>query len=401
VSTQRHANLAIHSDHPGDRLRGIRRTRALARLKLVAGCLLLALLTAGAFGAFLRYSQAKALAAATERQNVQYVLTAHPKNGSAGDALALPGTLQGYIEAPIAARISGYLMRWNKDIGSRVAKGEVLAEISNPESDQELAQAVAAREQLASNLQLTKVSLERWQNLWRDKAVSQQEYDERRHAYAQAQSNLAAADANIRRLKELQGYKLVKAPFAGVITRRNANVGDLVQAGGRPLFQLAQTDPLRVYVYVPQTYALRVKPGESVTVTQAELPGMKFEGKIVRTAGAIDPANRSLQTEISLPNREGKLLPGAYVNVALPAGGAQILTVPTNALLIRAEGIRVAVVDGSGKVRLQPVTVGKDFGQRVQILNGLTASDELVLNPSDSLADGDRVTVKRNDATRF
>jgi RND family efflux transporter MFP subunit len=174
------------------------------------------------------------------------------------------------------------------------------------------------------------------------------------------------------------------------------SIGDLIDAGGngsRPMFLLAQTDPLRLYVYVPQAYAQQVKPGQPVVVRQAELPGQKFEGRIVRTAGAIDVSNRSLQTEISLPNRDGRLLPGAYVDVSLPVAASEVLTVPTNTLLLRAEGPRIAVVGRDGRVRLHPVLIGKDFGLTVQILNGITAEDELVLNPSDSLADGDQVIV--------
>jgi RND family efflux transporter MFP subunit len=374
----------------------VRRTRALARMRTIAVVVLALLLLGAAAVLIARRSQADALAAGAESQGRQYVVTVRAKPGAGDQTLSLPGTLQGQIEAPISARISGYLVRWTKDIGSRVEKGELLAEISNPEVDQQLAQAIAARKQTAATLELARTSLERWKSLRKDNAVSQQEYDERRSAHDQAQANLAAADANIRRLQEMQSFKRVVAPFAGIITRRNVSIGDLIDAGGngsRPMFLLAQTDPLRLYVYVPQAYAQQVKPGQPVVVRQAELPGQKFEGRIVRTAGAIDVSNRSLQTEISLPNRDGRLLPGAYVDVSLPVAASEVLTVPTNTLLLRAEGPRIAVVGRDGRVRLHPVLIGKDFGLTVQILNGITAEDELVLNPSDSLADGDQVIV--------
>lgn len=400
MSEQRHAALAIHSKEHADELHDVHRMQTVRRVKIVSVCVLIALIAGAALTFIMRQSEAKTVAADSSLQKKQYVLTVRAKPGTQGDALSLPGTLQGNIEAPISARTSGYLVKWNKDIGSRVDTGEVLAEISNPEADQQLAQAIASRQQLVSTLELAKVSLERWKNLREQNAVSLQEYDERRSAFTQAQSSLEAADANIRRLKDLESFKRVVAPFAGIITRRNANIGDLVEtgsAGSRPLFTLAQTDPLRVYVYVPQSYSPQIKQGQMVTITQGELPGQQFKGKIVRTAGAIDTSTRSLQTEINLPNADGKLLPGAYVNVTLPASSSDILTVPTNTLLLRSEGPRIGVVDDTGRVRLHPVMIGKDFGLSVQILSGITANDELVVNPADSLADGDVVTVVKPD----
>jgi RND family efflux transporter MFP subunit len=394
MTEKRHANLAIHSGENAEELHQIHRMQTMRRVKITTVGIL-AMLFVGGIGAFIaRHSQAETAAANSKLQTKQYVMTVRAKSNTDGQNLLLPGTLQGYIEAPIAARISGYVMRWTKDIGSRVSKGDLLAEISNPETDQQLAQAVAARPQLVSALDLAKVSMERWDNLFAQKAVSQQEYDERRNAYLQAKSNLEAGDANIQRLKDMESYKRIVAPFSGVVTRRNVNIGDLIDAGaGRVLFSMAQTDPLRVYVYVPQSYAPQVKVGETVTITQAELPGQSFKGKVVRTAGAIDVVNRSLQTEISLPNSEGKLLPGAYVSVSLPANASNTLIVPTNTLLLRAEGPRIGVVDNTGHVHLHPVVIGQDFGLNVQILSGITATDNIVLNPSDSLADGDVVTV--------
>ena len=244
------------------------------------------------------------------------------------------------MQAPIAARASGYLKRWTSDIGSRVQKGELLAEIETPEIDQQLSQAVAAREQAAASLALARSTLERWEALRKKDVVSQQELDERRSAAAQAQANLAAADANVERLRQLEGFKRVIAPFAGVITRRNVDVGDLIDAGGgsgRALFVLTQTDPLRVYVNVPQSYAQLVKPGQTVTVTQAELRGQQLrgQGRAHRGVDRHEHPHDAGRDRAAQPGRRaaaGRLRAG----VAAAAASAT-LTIPTNALLIRAE----------------------------------------------------------------
>jgi RND family efflux transporter MFP subunit len=363
-----------------------------AKVLTVAALALLVLL--GGRTVFSRISNARSLEAGAQDRNKIYVRVATPNVDGAGLNLALPGTLQGFVQAPIAARASGYLKKWHKDIGSRGKKGELLAEIETPEIDQQLSQAVAARQQTASSLALAKSTMARWEALRKKDAVSQQELEERRSAAAQAQANLAAADANVERLRQLEGFKRVLAPFAGVITRRNVDVGDLISAGGgRALFLLAQTDPLRVYVNVPQAYAHLVHVGERVTVTQAELQGRTFSGEVTRTAGAIDTTTRTMQIEVVLPNREGTLLPGAYVQVALPLASSNTLLVPTNVLMFRNDGTRVAVVGPHGHVHLKPIKVGRDFGQRIEVLDGVTPDDVLITNPPDSIADGDAVTV--------
>jgi RND family efflux transporter MFP subunit len=343
--------------------------------------------------------QANALTAATAELNQQFVVTTRAAPAKSGQPLSLPGTLQGVIESPIYARSSGYVLRWTKDIGSRVNKGEVLAEIDTPEVDQQLSQAVAARQQAASSLELAKSSAERWEALRKKDAVTQQELNERSSAYTQAQANLAAAEANVRRLQKTEEFKRVLAPFSGVITSRSVDVGDLINGGnagaGNALFRLAQVDTLRVYVYVPQAYAQRIKVGDKVDVTQAELPGQKFSGSVARTAGAIDAATRTMQIEINLPNKDNALLAGAYVQVSLPvSGSSNALLVPTNVLLFRPEGPRVAVVGAGGKVTLHTVALGHDLGNKIEILSGVTAEQPLVVNPADSLADGDVVSVK-------
>ena len=394
MSEQRHASLGIH----GTDRHLPRRGPILKRAKIIGAVFLAVLALGAAWSAIQRSVQARALAASTAEQGRVYVTTINAKPADGSTPLTLPGTLQGSIESMIYARSSGYVLRWHKDIGSRVAKGEVLAEIDTPEVDQQLAQAIAAQQQAASSLDLAKTSAARWEALRKKDAVTQQEVNERTSAHAQAQANLAAAEANVQRLRKLENFKKVTAPFAGVVTRRNVEIGDLVDAGNggaaRALFTLAQTDTLRVYVYVPQAYAQRIRIGDAVKITQNELAGQTFNGTVARTAGAIDTATRTMQLEISLPNRDGKLLAGAYVQAALPVSGtSNALLVPSNVLLFRPEGVCIAVVSDDGRVKFHPVTIGHDLGSSLEILSGIQASDKLVLNPPDSLADNDAVTV--------
>ncbi|MGZ8203593.1 MAG: efflux RND transporter periplasmic adaptor subunit [Burkholderiales bacterium] len=373
-----------------------RRRQVVRRAKILSVVMLVLLVLGAGRTVLSRISNNKGLEADIAEQSRTYVKTAFPESGGAGQKLALPGTLQGYVQSPIAARASGYLRRWHKDIGSRVGKGELLAEIDSPEIDQQLSQAIAARDQASASLNLANSTMERWEALRKKDAVSQQELEERRSAAAQSRANLAAAEANVERLRQLQGFKRVVAPFAGVITRRNVDVGDLIDAGGgagRTMFLLAQTDPLRVYVNVPQTYAHNVKAGQEVTVTQSELLGRTFKGQVARTSGAIEPATRTMQIEVTLPNKSGALMPGAYVQVDLPLQRSQALTIPTNALMIRGEGIRVAVLDAEKRVRLRAIKIGRNYGRSVEVVEGLTTADEIVLNPPDSFADGDQVAV--------
>jgi len=312
--------------------------------------------------------------------------------------VTLPGTLFGVIEATVYARSSGYIVRWTHDIGASVKKGELLAQISAPEVDQQLRQAQAAEAQSAASEALAKSTAARWQSLRDKDAVTQQDLDERLSAYTQAQSDLAAAAANVSRLQSLQGFNNVTAPFDGVITRRNIDVGDLVNAGnggtGSALFSIAQVDPLRLYIYVPQAYAHQIKVGEAVTVTLAERAGERYQGVIARSARAIDATTRTMQVEIRVPNPDGTLIAGSYVQVLLPIKGDSTgMVVPTNVLLFRPSGVHVAVVDGQGHVHLQLVQLGTDFGTAVAVLGGLQQTDRIIINPADSLSDGDVVTL--------
>lgn len=399
MSEQRHAALGIHSlggDDPDGHGERMKRRQIIRRTRLIAVIVLILLALGAARTVVSRIANNKALEAGTTERAKQYVNTTLPTARDAGQMLALPGTLQGFVQSPISARASGYLKRWTKDIGARVEKGELLAELETPEIDQQLSQAIAARQQTASSLTLAQSTVARWEALRKKDVVSQQELDERRSGSDQARANLAAADANVQRLKQLEGFKRVIAPFAGVITRRNVDTGDLIDAGsgtGRALFTLAQTDPLRVYVNVPQSYAQLVKAGQPVTVTQSELRGQSFKGQIARTSASIDASTRTMQVEVSLPNKEGVLLPGAYVQVQLPLVASTSLSVPANVLLFRKDGTLVATVDAQGKVHLQAVTIGRNYGDTVEVLEGLKPADRLVLNPSDSIAEADVVAI--------
>ncbi|MGD1214496.1 MAG: efflux RND transporter periplasmic adaptor subunit [Terriglobales bacterium] len=373
------------------------------RAKLLIGAVLLVLITAGAVTFLNRKSETDALAKETEAVSVPTVAVVQPEAEPGNDELVLPGNLQAFIESPIFARTNGYLLRWYKDIGSKVEKGELLAAIDTPEVDQELSQARASREQIKAALGLAKISADRWANLLKSDSVSQQEADQQASGYQQALANLAAADANVRRLEELESFKNVYAPFSGVLTRRNVDPGALINSGagvaGKELFDLSRVDPLRVYVSVPQTYAPNMKVGMKANVTLQEFPGQKFLGTVARTADAIDPATRTLNTEVDVPNKDSKLLPGSFGQVHFATGtSVPRITIPVNAMLFRAEGPQVAVVDKDGKVHLRPISIGRDFGATLEILGGLDVSDRIIINPSDSLEEGQQVHVAKPSA---
>lgn len=392
----------MHSAHPPQVHPGIERPPDLppapaGRARLLVGVALLVLLIAGAITFLNRKSEADALVKETEAVAIPNVAVVQPKSEPGNDELILPGNLQAYIESPIFAQTSGYLVRWYKDIGSQVQKGELLATIDTPEVDQQLSQAKASREQLNAALGLAKISADRWTNLRKTDSVSQQEADQQTSGYQQAVANLAAADANVRRLEQLEFFKNVYAPFSGVLTRRNVDPGALINSGaatGREMFDIARVDPLRVYVSVPQAYAPSMKVGVKAIVTLQEFPGQKFLGTIVRTAESIDPATRTLNTEVDVPNKNGTLLPGSYGQVHFATGtSVPRITVPVNAMLFRAQGPQVAVVDQDGNVHLRSINIGRDFGATLEILGGVGVNDQVIINPSDSLEEGQKVHV--------
>jgi RND family efflux transporter MFP subunit len=320
----------------------------------------------------------------------------HPIRGSDDQAIELPGNTQAFTEAPIYARTSGYLKQWYFDIGAHVKRGQLLAEIETPELDEQLEQAENQLKTAEANLQLAKVTADRWVYLEKSSVVSKQEKDQ---AVSDLNAKRATADsdrANVARLQKLQAFEQVYAPFDGVITARNTDVGDLIQGDNtapKELFHLAAVGKLRVYISVPEVYASAIKSGETVTLTLDAFPGENFAGTLVRDSNSIDLTSRTLRVEVDVDNPTGSLLPGAYafVNWKLPSA-ARAVTIPTNTLLFRAEGLRVVVVRG-GQAKLVPVTIGHDYGSSVEVFSGLTSEDAVILNPSDSIMEGSAVKI--------
>jgi RND family efflux transporter MFP subunit len=357
-----------------------------------------ALLVVGALSVLQRRTELRELAAETERQAVPSVAVVHPAAGLPQEDLALPGTLQAYVESPIYARTSGYLRSWYHDIGSRVRKGERLAELETPEVDQQLAQARADLATARANARLADVTATRLLEVLKTNGVSRQEADTAQGELEAKRAAAESAAANVRRLEETESFKHVVAPFDGVVTRRNVDIGTLVNAGNggqsQQLFFLAQTDPIRVYVSVPERYAPSIRAGASARLVLAEYPGREFQGEVVRSAEAIDPGTRTLLTEVNVANREGVLLPGGYAQVHLQVETmGQRLQVPVNALLFRSEGLRAVVVDSNHRAHLRALTIGRDYGVALEVLDGLTPEDWIVLNPGDSLEEGQQVQV--------
>ncbi len=376
------------------------------RALFIVAAILLLLIAGALVSMLIRMRDSRVLAEETQRESIPTVAVIHPTAESPDEELILPGTMQAYEESPIYARTSGYLLRWYKDIGSRVTKGELLADIDTPEVDQELLQARANRQQILAALDLAKINADRYVSLRKTDSVSQQEADQQSSGYTQAQANLAAADANVRRLEQLESFKHVYAPFSGVLTKRNVDPGALINAGstgggaaGKELFDIARVDPLRVYVSVPQSYAPAINVGMAATVTLQEFPGQKFTGSVVRTAEAIDPTTRTLLTEVDVPNKNEQLLPGSFGEVHFRAGSiGQKVTVPVNTMLFRQEGPRVAVVGSDNKVELRPITIGRDYGATLEIVGGVGVNDRVIINPADSLEAGQQVNVAPENA---
>jgi RND family efflux transporter MFP subunit len=371
-------------------------------LFLVLG--VLALLILGAFTLLQRRTQYRALANETEKMAVSTVSVVHPTPEPGQEDLVLPSTTQAYVESPIYARTNGYLKKWYHDIGSRVRQGELLADIDTPEIDQQLLQARADLGTSKANEDLSKITANRYQDLIKTDGVSKQEVDNATGDYAAKKASLQSAEANVRRLEELESFKHIYAPFSGVITRRNVDMGNLINAGNggaaQELFYLAQTDPIRAYVRAPEIYGSTIHAGLGAYLELSQYPGESFQGKVVRTADAIDLASRTLNTEVDVPNKDGRLLPGGYAQVHLLVKvTGQRLQVPVNALLFRSEGLRAVTIDENHKTHLQPLTIGRDYGTALEVLQGLKSSDWIVLNPPDSLEEGLQVNVKEMQQT--
>jgi len=354
----------------------------------------------GAFTLIQRRTQYHALAEETEARAIPTVAVIHPTAEVAQEDLVLPGTLQAYVESPIYARTNGYLKKWYHDIGSRVPKGELLADIDTPEVDQQLSQARADLNTSQANANLSRITAARYQDLIKTDGVSKQEVDNAVGDYEAKAATVKSSEANVRRLEELESFKHVYAPFSGVITKRNIDTGTLINAGNggaqQELFTLAQTDPIRVYVSVPETYSPSVRSGLGAFLELTQYPGQHFQGKVVRTAESIDPNSRTLLTEVDVPNRSAQLFPGGYAQVHLQVKvAASRVQVPVNALLFRAEGLRAVVVDANHKTHLRQLTIGRDFGTTLEVLQGLEPNDWIVVNPADSLDEGQDVRVKQ------
>ena len=360
---------------------------------------LVAVLALGLVGFLLwkRQGEHKELVATTKDLNVVTVNVTNPKPGPTENNLELPGNLVAFNEASIFARTNGYLKSWSTDIGARVKEGQVMAEIEAPDVDAQLRQANATLSQARANLEIANLNFDRQKDLLAKKVASQQEFDQNRTNVDAMKAAVQGDEANVQNLTVQKDFQSIKSPFDGVVTKRNTDVGALISAsnGGQELFRVARTDILRVNVYVPQAYAAFVKEGSNAYLEFVEFPGQKFDGKVAHIAGGIDPATRTLQTEIQVENKEGKLFPGAFTRTHLLLPTKQAPTViPVNTLIFRKEGSQVAVVK-DGVVHMTNVTIGQDFGTSLEATYGVTPQDQIVINPPDSLADGAHVEVAK------
>jgi RND family efflux transporter MFP subunit len=364
--------------------------------------LFVVVLLAALVGAYVIYtgltSRARAnssLERATLANSVPTVATIRPRVTGGAEEVVLPGNMQAFVDTPIWARSSGYLKQWHADIGAYVKRGQLLAEIEAPEIDQQLGQARAQLSTGQANLKLAQITAERYDNLFKTDSVAKQDVDNAVQAAAARAADVTSAQANVSRLEQLVAYEKVYAPFDGVITARNVDVGALVNAdtntAGKELFHLASNTTLRVYISVPEVYSRAARPGVGANLTLSEFPGRQFHGVVVRNAKSIDVNSRTLLVEVDVKNPTGELLPGSYASVHLKLPSkTEAVTVPSNTLLFRSEGLRVAVVR-NGHVDLVPVIVGRDYGDNVEIVSGIHAQDAVIVNPTDSIASGQRV----------
>jgi RND family efflux transporter MFP subunit len=364
--------------------------------------LLLAVITAAIIvvaGILPRIQARTALRRETAAMAVPSVVVVQPKRSAPAQEIVLPANVQAFADAPIYARTNGYLKKWYVDIGTRVREGQLLAEIDTPEVNQELRQSLADLATAQANLNLSKITADRYAGLLKTDSVSKQESDNAAGDYEAKQANLQSAQANVKRLQELLSFQKIYAPFSGVITARNTDVGALIDSGSgggvrTELFHIVQPDKLRVYVSVPQAYSQAAKPGLTADLTLSEFPGHPFAGKLVRTANAIDPTSRTLLVEIAVDNPTGQLFTGSYaeVHLKLPTAASAFI-LPVNTLLFRAEGLRIATVGADQKVDLRQITIGHDFGSEVEVISGLNGNENVVVNPPDSVVTGETVRI--------
>lgn len=365
------------------------------RLAMVVTAVVVAAL---AIGGLPRLSARSRVTGRTAALSVPAVATVTPGHAAEQSALMLPGDIQAFQETNIYARTSGYLGQWFFDIGAHVYKGDLLARIDAPEVDAQLAQAQADAATATANYQIARVTAARWQEMLKSNAVSQQSSEENVSSMKAKQAMLSAAQANADRLQQLQSFENVYAPFDGVLTVRNVDVGALIDAGNgsapAALFHLAEIDRVRVFINVPQDDAASVAIGGKASLTLPQYPGRRFEGTVTRTSGAIDPVSRTLRVEVDLANPDGALLPGAFAQVSLSLDSAKgLMSLPANALLFRPSGVEVGIVDAKSRVQLVPVTLGRDFGTRVEIRTGLHGDEKVILNPGDAISTGQPVRI--------
>ncbi|HEY2470180.1 MAG TPA: efflux RND transporter periplasmic adaptor subunit [Terracidiphilus sp.] len=346
----------------------------------------------------------RTLGVVTERAAVPTVNVVQPMSGAVSQEIVLPGNTQAFNDTPIYARTNGYLKRWYVDIGAHVKQGQLLADIDTPEVDQQLEQARADLKNAQANEQLAQITATRWQNLLKTNSVSKQETDQAVSDLSARQASVDSTTANVHRLEQLQSFEKVYAPFAGVITARNTDIGALINAGAgsagtgaapQKLFHMAAVNRLRVYVAVPEVDSQAAQTGAKAALTLDEFPGETFQGTIVRDSDSIDYASRTLNVEVDVDNAQDHIKTGAYAFVHFkiphpPHTSTQSLTIPANTLLFRSEGLRVGVVR-NGQAELVPITIGRDFGATVEVVGGLHPTDQVIVNPSDSLASGNRV----------
>ena len=389
---------ALTSRHVSDMAAPAAASGSKSKWMILIICAVVALLTIGIIsGIHSRVSADTTLANVATQSSIPSVRVTYPQTGEEIQKIDLPGNVQAFFDTPIYARTSGYLKNWYVDIGSHVHQGQLMAEIETPELDQQLQQAQADLKTAQANLDMAAITSKRWQNLLAKNAVSKQETDQAMSDLSARQSAVSASEANVRRLQQLQGFEKVIAPFDGIVTARNTDIGALVEAGAnsgpKELFHLAAINKLRVYIAVPEAYANAVSNGGSVTLTETDRPDESFKGILVRNSNAIDPGSRTLTAEADVDNSNGHLLPGAYVFVHLQLpGNSHSVTLPSNALLFRAEGLRVAVIR-QNHVVLAPISIGRDYGNTVEVTSGLTPQDAVVLDPPDSLAAGAQVNI--------
>ncbi len=368
------------------------------RLRRIAEIAAILILIGLAVGFVPRWMAHRKLLAQTRTDSALLVsvISAVPEKSDLGTPL--PANVEAFIQASIHARASGYLKNWYVDIGDHVTNGQVLAEIETPELGEQLAQAKAQVDQAQANLNLAKITADRWAVLLKTASVSEQDAAEKESDYVLQQANLEAARANLKRLADLKDFDRVTAPFTGVITARNTDIGQLITAGSGPeLFGMAQTDPLRVYVQVPQQYVHDIADGQKAQLTFLELPGRTFEATVTQTSGAVDPTTRTLQVELHVPNPKGEIFAGSYAQVRFnESAKPDALTISDNAIIFRAQGTQVALVGPDNKVKLRDVKVGRDFGDVIEVLDGLSPNDRVIDNPPDSIADGMSVEVVKS-----